>query len=82
MIFMFVFTLSYNSSNLKYQDRTQIMTKKGDRKTVIILVVVVVVVHKKGSVLILVGSLDSPQLFSSPVKITILFHNFCDDCSN
>ena len=69
MTFMFAFTLSYNSSNMKHQDRTQIMTKKkGDRKTVIILVVV----NKKGSVLILVGSLDSPQLFSSPDTITIL----------
>ena len=77
---MFAFTVSYNSSDMKHQDRTQIMTKKGDRKTVIILVVVVV--NKKGSVLILVGSLDSPQLFSSPVTIIILFDNFCDDCSN
>jgi len=79
---MFAFTVTYNSSNMKHQDGTQIMTKKDDRKMVIILVVVVVVVHKKGSVLILVGSLDSPQLFSNPVTITILFDNFCDDCSN
>jgi len=31
MTFMSAFTVSYNSSDMKHQDRTQIMTKKGDK---------------------------------------------------